>query len=352
MKKVLVIATAGLRPDQMDESANGWHPRVDYVELSRYLDIRVLDYSVYQHSRLGRLFRHFETQVRSDLYLTWLAWLTHKNYDLVFSMSERVGIPYAGLRRLGSRQGPFLNMFQSWSERQEFVIKRLGLLSKMTGIAVHCRSMKEHLINLGASRASIHTLPYTTDQKFFSPIDDLDQSRSLILSVGETRTRDYATLVSAVENLPVKLVAAASGPWYAREKNRELKLSVPANVELVQYLPRADLRRLYAQASFVAVPVVNQVSSAGVTTVMEAGCMERAVIVTCSKGILDYVVDGETGILVEPGNPQAMKEAMLYLLAHPEEARRMGKNARERIEAHFTLENYVEKMAQFIEHNL
>ena len=64
-------------------------------------------------------------------------------------------------------------------------------------------------------------------------------------------------------------------------------------------------------------------------------------------------LDGtNTWLLVEPGNPQAMREAMLYLLAHPEEARRMGKNARERIEAHFTLENYVEKMAQFIEHNL
>jgi glycosyltransferase involved in cell wall biosynthesis len=37
-----------------------------------------------------------------------------------------------------------------------------------------------------------------------------------------------------------------------------------------------------------------------------------------------------------------------YLASHPEEARRMGKNARARIEARFTLESYVGAMAQLL----
>jgi hypothetical protein len=71
LERFLVIATAGLRPDQLDDATGARHPRVDYVELQRRLDVRVLDYGVYNRTRLGRVFRHLETQVRSDLYLTW-----------------------------------------------------------------------------------------------------------------------------------------------------------------------------------------------------------------------------------------------------------------------------------------
>ena len=352
MEKILVLATAELKPDQLREATYTNHPRVDYLELHRYLDIHVLDYGVYNRTWMGRFFRYLETQVRSDLYLTWLGWIIQHNYDLVFTMSERSGIPFAGLRRLLPSRKPFVTMFQSWSERQEFVITKLNLFSTMDAIAVHCRSMKNHLISLGAPENRIHILPYTTDQRFFTPLSNVAQSSGLIIAAGETRSRDYRTLISAVENLPVKLVAAASGPWYAREKNHNLHVNLPENVQLVKHLPRRELRKLYAQANFIAVPVYDQIFSAGVTSILEAGCMERAVIVTRSRGILDFVVDGETGILVEPGNAQAMREAICYLVSRPEEARRMGKNARARIEAQFTLENYVEKMVQLLQNSI
>ena len=74
--------------------------------------------------------------------------------------------------------------------------------------------------------------------------------------------------------------------------------------------------------------------------------MERAVIATRSRGIIDYVLDGVTGILVEPNNPQALRDAICYLLDHPEEARRLGRNARQRIEEEHNLDIYVACMAQ------
>jgi glycosyltransferase involved in cell wall biosynthesis len=76
--------------------------------------------------------------------------------------------------------------------------------------------------------------------------------------------------------------------------------------------------------------------------------MERCVVITRSQGIQDYVIDGETGIMVEPDNVKAWREAISYLHAHPEETRRMGKNARQRIEAIYNLDNYVAKLAQLI----
>lgn len=76
--------------------------------------------------------------------------------------------------------------------------------------------------------------------------------------------------------------------------------------------------------------------------------MGRAVIAFRSRGILDYIIDGETGILVDPGDVLAMRQAIEYLLAHPEEAERLGQNARQRVEEELNLEAYVCKIADLL----
>ena len=80
--------------------------------------------------------------------------------------------------------------------------------------------------------------------------------------------------------------------------------------------------------------------------------MGRAVIATRSRGILDYVIDDETGILVDPGDVTAMREAIQYLLAHPEKARRLGQNARQRVEEELNLDVYVERVADLLHSRL
>jgi len=47
-------------------------------------------------------------------------------------------------------------------------------------------------------------------------------------------------------------------------------------------------------------------------------------------------VDGETGWLVEPGDPTALAQALRTALADPQRARRMGEAGRRRVEAHFS----------------
>jgi glycosyltransferase involved in cell wall biosynthesis len=48
------------------------------------------------------------------------------------------------------------------------------------------------------------------------------------------------------------------------------------------------------------------------------------------------VQDGETGWLVEPGDPAALAGALQAVLADPARARRMGEAGRRRVEAHFS----------------
>jgi glycosyltransferase involved in cell wall biosynthesis len=152
-------------------------------------------------------------------------------------------------------------------------------------------------------------------------------------------------LFQAVDGLAMELLVAESGSWYAREKNTDLETRVPENVTIAGRFSRCELKRLYAQSQFIVLPVHDVPFSAGATAILEAMCMGRAVVVTRSRGVLDYVVDGETCILVDPGDVAAMREAIQDLLAHPEEARRLGQNARQRVDEELNLDVYVRRLA-------
>ena len=348
MADILVLATAGLKPDQLADTDHVRYPRVDYIELKRHLGVDVLDYAVYERTRLGGTFRYLETKLHSDLYLAIMGLMMKRRYRLVFAMSERVGIPFAGLHRMLPNRKLMVSQFKAWSSRQESVIGGLNLFSAMDVVAVHCQSLKQHLVKLGASAEQIHVIPYSVDHRFFSPLTDVRQEPGFVMSLGEVRGRDYASLLQAVDGLSMRLLVAASGSWYAREKNTDLCTSVPKNSTIAGRLSRAELKRLYAQSQFIVLPLYDVPYSAGATAVLEAMCMGRAVIVSRSRGILDYVIDGETGVLVNPGDVAAMRAAIQDLLAHPEKARRMGQNARQRIDEELNLDVYVERTAALL----
>jgi glycosyltransferase involved in cell wall biosynthesis len=333
MVDILALATAGLKSDQLEDTDHVRYPRVDYIELQRFIDMDVLDYTVYNRTRLGEFFRYLETQLRSDLYLTMLGLLRKHHYRLIFAMSERAGIPFAALNRVFPNRKLLVSMFTAWSLRQESMITKLNLFSAMDAIIVKCQSFKRHFVKLGAAAERVHVIPYGVDHRFFSPLADIEQQAGFAMSIGEIRGRDYATLFQAVDGLPLK--------------NTDLHTTVPENVTIARRFSRAELKKLYAQSQFIVLPLHNN-SPGGTTVTLEAMCMERAVIVTRIPNILDYVIDGETGILVNPGDAAAMREAIQHLLAHPEEACRLGQNARQRIEEELNLDVYVERIAQLL----
>jgi glycosyltransferase involved in cell wall biosynthesis len=348
MTKILSVATAAVLTDQSAEVNPLRFPRVDYIELERLLDVETIDYSAYDDSLAGRFFRRLETQLRSDLYMATISWWKSRNHPVVFAWSERAGIPFATYKRFMRSNNRFVTMFQCWSERQELAVTKLNLFSSMDEIIVHCTSMKENFVRLGAPEEKVKLIHYSIDQSFFSPFADSEQQKNKIMSIGEPRSRLYPSLFQAVDGLSVDLMVAGYGHWYAREKNGSLKGTIPENVSMTKHLSQSDLRSLYASSQFVVLPIRDLIYSAGATATLEAGSMARAVIAYRSRGIADYIIDGETGILVEPGSVPAMREAIQFLLTNPKEARRMGQNARQRIVEKLNLETYVSNIADVL----
>jgi glycosyltransferase involved in cell wall biosynthesis len=128
----------------------------------------------------------------------------------------------------------------------------------------------------------------------------------------------------------LELVEAADGMNLVVAGDGPLRDRVPQALGFVQ---PEELARLYARAAVVACP--SRREGFGVAC-LEAMAHGRPVVASGVGGLLDLVVNGETGVLVEPGNVAALRAGLERLLADRELRRRMGEAARRRAAEHFS----------------
>lgn len=80
--------------------------------------------------------------------------------------------------------------------------------------------------------------------------------------------------------------------------------------------------------------------------VAEALALAKPVVATAVGGVPQTVVPGETGLLVPPRDPAALADAVVWMLRHPDEARRMAVAGRERVGRLYPLDRMVSKTAE------
>ena len=83
--------------------------------------------------------------------------------------------------------------------------------------------------------------------------------------------------------------------------------------------------------------------------VLEGMIFRKPVIATNHGGPLECIEDGISGFLVEPGNPEVLAEKISFLLENREIAKRVGGNARKRVEEKFGIEINVRKIEDVYE---
>ena len=103
-----------------------------------------------------------------------------------------------------------------------------------------------------------------------------------------------------------------------------------------------DTRGAYAALDILALTSGQPEPFGGV--VIEAMCMSRPVIATALGGSLDQVMDGETGFLIPPQDPEKLAEKISTLINNPRLRERMGASAKSRVEAKFSLDAMMKKI--------
>lgn len=159
----------------------------------------------------------------------------------------------------------------------------------------------------------------------------------VILFFGFVRTyKGLDVLLLAFERLlrqrtgvPYKLLVAGSVWGEAWEKSvygglcRSLKISENVQVE-ESYIPLEDCGLYFGAADVACFPYRNASQSGAVQL---AYSYKKPAVVTSVGSLADAVLDGRTGALVPPEDPDALADALRSLLSDPARCRQMGEDA-------------------------
>jgi len=104
---------------------------------------------------------------------------------------------------------------------------------------------------------------------------------------------------------------------------------------------RADVRDLISDVNIGVIPSLR--SEVICRIAMEFMALGKPIVGTAVNVIPEMIEHGRTGLIVPPGDPEAMARAMVTLLREPEWARQLGENGRRHTKARFNLDQMVEQ---------
>jgi glycosyltransferase involved in cell wall biosynthesis len=211
----------------------------------------------------------------------------------------------------------------------------------------------ERYVRVGAvPRHKIRYIPNGVDTERFKPnLEDRLKVRKELgvdgfvwLAVGRfDPPKDYPNMLQAFARVINKhsntmLLIAGDGPLRETMENMARELGIERRIKFL------GIRRDVPQLMNAVDAYVMSSSWEGMPNVLlEASATGLPIVATNVGGNSEVVLDGITGFLVPPRNPEALAEAMLRMMDLPEEKRReMGKAARKHVEDNFSLDRVVD----------
>jgi alpha-maltose-1-phosphate synthase len=184
--------------------------------------------------------------------------------------------------------------------------------------------------------ARVHVILNGIDAEQYRPVEERDAlerhgvREPYVLFVGRiTHQKGLVHLLDAAPGIRAPLVLAAGAPD-TEEIARETGAKVAALDDVVwieRKLDQPEVVQLLSHAACFVCPSVYE--PLGIVN-LEAMACGTPVVASAVGGVPEVVVDGETGLLVRPGDPRALAAAVNELLADPGRARAMGEAGRRR----------------------
>jgi len=150
--------------------------------------------------------------------------------------------------------------------------------------------------------------------------------------------RAFARIVDAFPEARLQIVG--DGPQRRALENLVHTLGLSDQVYFLGWTEPARIATLIRRAALVLMPSRTEALP---MVALEAAAAARPVVATWAGGTPAVVLDGETGRLVEPENPEALSEAAMELLRSPALAGKMGRRAWSRAREKFSPEHCLER---------
>ena len=194
--------------------------------------------------------------------------------------------------------------------------------------------------------ATVHNGMYLSDEELgANPIEvrremSLSFDWPLIVHVARLAKQNkghrfmFAAMTIIAKHFPnAHLLVVGDGPLRESLEATSRDLGVASNVHFVG--AHRDVGRFYAAADIVVLPSILETFG---NVSIEAMAFGKPVVASRVGGIPEVVIDGQTGLLVPPKDPNAIAAAILQLLRDPALRQRMGEAGRARMQKHFTMD--------------
>lgn len=150
----------------------------------------------------------------------------------------------------------------------------------------------------------------------------------------------------------IKLVYIGSAPpnqehFLDALKEKIAGYDLTKNVEIIPF--QENINQLWQSIDIAVVPSTEP-EPFGLVAI-EAMFAKKPVVAANHGGLMEIVVNNETGFLVEPNNKMALKEALEKLINNPELRATFGEKGLQRASENFSIENYVRKIQDILENN-
>jgi len=205
--------------------------------------------------------------------------------------------------------------------------KRLKSVDRFVAVSSFVR--EAHIKHLRLGAADIITIP-----NFYRPENPAKEVKNLpddfILFLGALAPyKGVDTLIKAYGKVKTRTKLLLIGYRQTRYHFEDTE-----NILVIEDAPRSTVMQAISKCRFAVFPSLWPDPAPTVT--YEAMGQKRAVIASDIGGFKDIVIDKETGILVPPGDPDRLSQAISGLLQNPETALKMGGRGYERFVKNYT----------------
>jgi len=258
---------------------------------------------------------------------------------IIAHMARILGIPYI----IHLHGGGYRDFWQCASTPQKRIIRALFLGA--TRIIVLGRVWRDFIVDIMPETSERVIILHNATRRPPSRIRKSDKNEATIIFLGRIeRQKGFFVLIHALKLLehigPWKAIIAGNGSL--REAQESITaLGLEERVRLVGWLSREEVSKLLAKAEILVLPSFDEGLPIAIIEAMGAGL---AIVATPVGAIPEIIENGKTGILVPPGDANALATAIRRLLENPSFRSRIGRAADQYHAKHLDIRKYADAL--------